>query len=150
MLSVIPRSTSMFIPGAHLPGPVGPKRSGSGGDGGGGSGSSSRGGSERGAKSGGAAADAPAAEEKRPKFKMREETKLLLKLHVIRTKALSLETKLCELHELTRSCQECEEADERLRAGFLTKVVEIEHEVKLVKKLMLFLCRHKQMERHYL
>ncbi len=164
MLSMLPRSTSMFITASHLPRRQDGGRGGSndGGDEGGREGSeesgssSSRVGSERGVSGGvagtaaGAAGMAAGQQQKRPKYKMREETKLLLKLHVIRTKALSLEAKLSELRELTRACQECDEGDERLRTDFLTKVVEIEHEVKLVKKLMLFLCRHKQMERHYL
>lgn len=96
----------------------------------------------------------PPATAKR-KYKMREETKLLLKLHVIRTKAVSLDGRLLELQALTRSCQErapdeAGAAAGRARADFLTKAAEIEHEVRLVKKLVLLLCRHRQLEKHYL
>ena len=41
----------------------------------------------------------------KPKFKMKETTKILLKLHVIHTKAVSLERHLQELQELTEDCQ---------------------------------------------
>ena len=77
----------------------------------------------------------------------------MLKLHVIRDKALKLDSLLKELHVVTEDFQEAEDEEERVQEAkqdaFLGKVLEIDSEVKLAKKLMLFLCRHKIMQRHF-
>ncbi len=93
----------------------------------------------------------PKTPSKKKKF-MKESTRLMLKLHVIRDKAVKLHDLLKELlartEEITGDDREADD-DEDKQAEFLDKVLEIEAEVKLAKKLMLFLCRHKIMQRHF-
>ncbi len=89
------------------------------------------------------------SKESKPKFKMKESTKLLVKMHVIRTKAVSLEELLAQLWTLTSECADDEHGDGNSREAFAKKALEIDKEVKLAKKLVLLLCRHRQLERHY-
>ncbi len=98
----------------------------------------------------------------KPKAKLKERTKVALKLYIIQQKVLALQTMVKELFDLTEVCRETEDAimddesceEERARLeecqeNFLRKVIDIETEVATVKKLVLFLCKHRIIEKHY-
>ncbi|TRY64095.1 hypothetical protein TCAL_05756 [Tigriopus californicus] len=92
----------------------------------------------------------------KPKFKMKEETKLFLKLHTIHQKAIFIDGLLKELQSLTDSCREVSsdcndnisEEFSVTEKAFVKTVLDIETEVRILKRLVLFLCRHKCLEKH--
>ena len=114
----------------------------------------------------------------KPKIKFKEETKLFLKLHIIHQKAIELEAMLKDLQALTESFQEETEAlknERRLSSAqnghvalrsrgesfdqleplaikteeaSVDSVLQIQAELRLLKRLVLFLCRHRSLEKH--
>jgi hypothetical protein len=116
--------------------------------------------------------------ELKPKNKMKERTKVALKLYIIHQKVLALQTMVKELYDLTEMCREAQDSLDRSNGNssgiqrhhlsalagvvvgekgfleqsqedFLRKVIEIETEVRLLKKLVLFLCKHRIIEKHF-
>jgi hypothetical protein len=85
----------------------------------------------------------------KPRFKMKEETKILLKLHVIREKAVTIDGLLEDLRQLTADCQDEVEECGELQDEFVSKTLKIETEVKLARTLVLLLCKHRPLERHF-
>ena len=117
----------------------------------------------------------------KPKAKMKERTKVALKLYIIQQKVAAVQEMMRRLYDLTEICREAEDnldedEDEMLgglafrrhsgippdptinpkrerleycQATFLQKVMELETEVRMLKKLVLFLCKHRIIEKHY-
>ena len=117
----------------------------------------------------------------KPKAKMKERTKVALKLYIIQQKVAAVQEMVRHLYDLTEICREAEDnldededevlgglafrrhsgippdptinpKRERLeycQATFLQKVMDLETEVRMLKKLVLFLCKHRIIEKHY-
>ena len=120
-------------------------------------------------------------QQPKPKAKMKERTKVALKLYIIQQKVAAVQEMVRHLYDLTEICREAEDnldededevlggmafrrhsgippdplinpKRERLeycQANFLQKVMELEAEVRMLKKLVLFLCKHRIIEKHY-
>ena len=117
----------------------------------------------------------------KPKAKIKERTKVALKLYIIQQKVAAVQEMVGQLYDLTEICREAEDnldededevlgglafrrhsgippdpvinpKRERLeycQANFVQKVMELETEVRMLKKLVLFLCKHRIIEKHY-
>lgn len=87
--------------------------------------------------------------EKQGRFKMKESTRLFIKIHIINEKALEVDKLLRTLQELTMVCQEGDAEDPEAESEFKNCVQEIGARVKFMQKMVLSLCRHRFMERHF-
>ena len=120
-------------------------------------------------------------QQPKPKAKMKERTKVALKLYIIQQKVAAVQEMVRHLYDLTEICREAEDdldededevlgglafrrhsgippdplinpKRERLeycQANFLQKVMELETEVRMLKKLVLFLCKHRIIEKQF-
>ena len=86
----------------------------------------------------------------KPKFKMKEKTKVMLKLHVIKEKCESVNDLLMELRQMTFECQDLDLVrNHEMQEEFVNKVLDVDANVKMARKLLLFLCKHRPLQRHF-
>ena len=86
----------------------------------------------------------------KPKFKMKEKTKVMLKLHVIKEKCETVNDLLTDLRQTTFECQDVDWVrNQEMQEEFVNKVLDIDANVKMARKLLLFLCKHRPLQRHY-